>query len=788
MKKEIAFKFNRLFRRFSGLVLLNISGLSLGLASVIFIAIWVSHELSYDRFYEKADRIYRIESLINFTGDPSIWTITPAPVANSLLIDFPEVEETVVLQAGHQRAIKVDDKLFTAENLFYTNHSYFNIFSAKAISGDRSRLLAGPNEIVLSKRMAKVLFGDIDPVGKSVLFDNTDLLTVSGVIEDSPTNTHLKVDFLVPFLLLEKNGNDLKSWGRIDFITYILLKEQADANQFNNKLSAYWQTKIKGFSGTLFINPLTRLYLYRDPGFKSIKFPVTDKGPITRVILFSVIGFVLLIIACINFINLSTAFASQRAKEIGVRKVNGAGRTNLIFQLFGESLLQTSLATAIAIVLVILLLPLFVRVSGLEFRLSQLFSLKNILIYLILTIVTGFISGVYPALILSSFSPAKVIRPMPEDGMQGAGLRKILFVVQFGLAIIFIFCILVINRQISFMRQSELGFDKNRVMTIYPHIRPEKIDAIAEQIEKIPGVSKVALGGNVPVNMGNFNTINKWDGNMSGKPLMFFMMQVDDKYLDLLDIRIKEGREFFKGTISPEVIINETAVKRMEMEAPLGKVMWMGNVRYTIIGIVKDFHFHTLKEEIKPVFIYKNKDWWSKRIFVKLEPGNHFQIVGKIVELVEKNSPGFPANYIFLDQETDKYYDNERKLSTLINAATILSIIISCIGLFSLTAFTIRKKRKEIGIRKAYGATVPSIMMKLQKDYGKLVLISSLISLPAGYCIMRQWLNSYANHVMITPAFFLAAFLIIIMISALTLIFHTVKAANMNPSDTLRNE
>jgi putative ABC transport system permease protein len=456
--------------------------------------------------------------------------------------------------------------------------------------------------------------------------------------------------------------------------------------------------------------------------------------------------------------------------------------------LFGESMFQTFLATAAALVIVILLLPVFVKVSGVEFNISKLFSFRNISIYLILTLFTGFISGLYPALILSSFNPVKVFKPMTEDASQGSGLRKILVVIQFGLAIIFIFSILVINQQISYMQQTNLGFDKERVMTLYPHVKPETADVIAEQIEKVPGVNKVALGGNVPVNMGNFNTINKWDGNISGKPLMFFMMQVDDKYLDLLDIRISEGRQFFKGTIGNEVIINETAVKKMEMKEPLGKVIWMGDVRYTIIGIVKDFHFHKLKDEIKPVFIYKNKNWWVKMIFVKLEPGNHFQTVGKIVELVEKNSPGFPANYIFLDQETDKYYENESKLSTLINAATILAIVISCIGLFSLTAFTIRKKQKEIGIRKAYGATIPAMLIMLQKDFGKLVLISSLIALPSGYYIISQWLNSYANHVKLTPVYFLASILIIVMISALTLVFHTIKAANMNPADTLRNE
>jgi len=788
MKRESVFKINKLFRRFNGLVILNISGLALGLASVIFIAIWCSHELSYDRFFKNAERIYRVESLINFSGDPSVWTITPAPVAKSILADFPEVQDAVVLRHGQQRAIKVDDKLFTAENLYYTDHSYFNIFSTNIISGERSQLLKGPDEIVISRKIAGVLFGDEDPIGKSVLFNNTELLTVTGVMENSPTNTHLKVDYLVPFILLEEEGNDLESWGRIDFITYILLKEQTDASQFNNKLSVYWQTKIKGLSGTLFINPLTRLYLYRDPGFESIKYPYTDRGPVTRVILFSIIGLVLLLIACINFINLSTAFASQRAKEIGVRKVNGASRTNLVFQLFGESLFQTFLSTLAALVMVILFLPVFVKVSGVEFDLPKLFSLKNILIFLILTLFTGFISGIYPALILSSFNPVKVIKPSPEDGFQGSGLRKTLVVIQFGLAIIFIFSILIINRQIRYMQQSDLGFDKERVMAMYPHMKPEKIDAIAEQIEKVAGVQNVALGGNVPVNMGNFNTITKWDGNISGKPLMFFMMQVDDKYLDLLDIKITEGRQFFKGTIGTEVVINETAVKKMELEEPLGKVIWLGDVRYTIVGIVKDFHFHKLKEEVKPVFIYKNKEWWSKRVFVKLEPGNHFQTIGKIVELLEKSSPGFPVNYIFLDQETDKYYDNERKLSTLINAATIISIVISCIGLFSLTAFTIRKKRKEIGVRKAYGATIPAVLIMLQKDFGKLILISSLIALPAGYFIIKQWLNSYANHVRVNPVYFLSTIAIIIMISALTLVFHTVKAASLNPADTLRNE
>jgi ABC-type antimicrobial peptide transport system permease subunit len=788
MENNYTGRFSKAFRKFNKLVLFNIFGLSLGVASVIYIAIWVTHELSYDRFFPDSDRIYRVESLINFSGDPTVWTITPAPVADAVKSDFPEVEDAVVMQRGFQRAVKVEDKLFTAENLYFTDHSYFNVFSPAILSGNPSELLTRPGEIIISRKVAGILFGGEEPRGKTVLFNNHDVLTVSGVIEDSPENTHLRIDYLVHFSLLKKEAQDLESWGRIDFMTYILLKRQADAVQFNEKLAGYWATKNKGFSGTLFINPLTRLYLYRDPGVGNVKYPYSDKGPITRVILFSVIGFVLLLIACINFINLSIALASQRAKEIGIRKVNGAGRKDLVFHLFGESLLQTLVATIAAILIVVGLLPVFSGITGVNFTVADLFSLKNILIYIILTVFTGIISGLYPAVVLASFNPLKVIKPMPEDIVQGTGLRKILVIIQFGLSFIFIFCILVINKQLSFMQKSDLGFDKERVMVLYPRVKPESIEAIADEIEKFPGVKDVAIGGNVPVNMGNFNTIKRWDGNDAGTPLMFYMMQVDDRYLDLLDIRLKDGRKFFKGTIGNEVIVNETAVRKMEMEAPLGKIIWLGDVRYTIVGVVKDFHFHRLKEEVKPVFIFKRKEWWMKMIFVKLEPGDHMKVVDDISGLIKKSAPGYPASYIFLDQEAEKYYDNERRLSTLVNAATIMSIIISCIGLFSLTAFTIRKRRREIGVRKAYGATITSVLLLLQKEFSVLVLLSSLIAIPAGYYIANRWLSSYASHITITPMYFLASILIILLVAALTLIFHSFRAANLNPAETLKNE
>ncbi|MCJ7820814.1 MAG: ABC transporter permease, partial [Bacteroidales bacterium] len=431
---------------------------------------------------------------------------------------------------------------------------------------------------------------------------------------------------------------------------------------------------------------------------------------------------------------------------------------------------------------------LYNRISGLNLGIAQLFSISRIAGFLGLALLTGIIAGVYPSLILSSFSPVKVIRPLPGETTQGSGLRKILVVMQFTLSVIFIFCIVVMNRQISYMQKKNLGFNKERVMVIYPTTSVEKIDILAEQIEKRPGVSEVALGGNVPVRMGNFTTLRKWDGNVSGKALKFHKMQVDDRYLGLLGIELIEGKEFIAGAIGNEVIINESAVKKMEMEDPVGKMIWMGETRYTIIGVVKDFHFHKLKDEVLPVFIYKNQEWWSKRIFVKLEPGDYSGLVDRSVRLVNESTPGFPARYIFLDTEIERYYDEERRLSTLVNAATVLSIVISCIGLFSFTAFTIRRRRKEIGLRKAYGATAATVLFLLQKEFGMLVLTASLIALPAGYFIMKRWLSSYSYHIDLNPLYFLATLSLIITIAALTLIYHTLRAANLNPADTLRNE
>ena len=778
----------RIIRRFNGIVFLNMAGLALGLTGVIFISFWISHELSFDRFHEDSGRIYRIESLIDFTGEPFVWQVAPAPVGENIMKDFPEVESALRMKGTYMPVIKSENEIFEAENLYYTTEEFFNMFSFELKSGEKMRVFDDPYSVVISQSKAKMIFGDTNPLGRNITLNNNHLLTVTGVMADPPSNTHLKVDYLVPFSLLDRKAEGLDKWGMFNFSTYITLKNGVDPESFNKKLSGYLKTKDEDTPGKLFLNPVTRIYLYNDPGFESMIYPSSDRGPISRVILFSVIAIVLLLIACINFINLSTAMGAERYREIGVRKVSGASRNELIIQLFGESFMQTFLSLVLALVIIILTLPVFNNITGLDFTLNNLLERGKILMILLITIVTALMAGAYPAFVLSSYKPLRVLKANNGNQTSGLGLRKILVITQFVLAVLFIFSILVMNRQIRYMQQINLGFDEEQVLVIYPESASSEIDIMAEEIAGIPGVIDVATGGNVPVNMGNWQVIERWDGNINNKILKFHQMQVDDNYIDLLGMEVVEGRQLMAGPPRAEVVLNQAAVRMMEMNEPIGKSIWKNDIQYRIVGVVRDFHFRKLKDEVQPVFIYKDKDWWVKRIFVKLQPGNNFRLTDRITGVVKMYEPENPVRYIFLDEQVNMYYNDEKRLSKLINIASLMIIIISSIGLFSLTAFAARKKSKEIGIRKAHGASSSGLLVMLQKQFGSLVLISSAIALPVAYFIIKKWLESYAYHIKISPLFFILTFLIIIIIASSTILFHTIRTARLNPADTLRDE
>ena len=788
MKRAHALNYFWPIKKQNGHILLNIIGLSLSLASVLFITIWIRHQLSFESFNEKADRVFRVETLLTFAGEPVVWDVVPGAAPMAMKQDFPEIDDIVIMRATFQPAIAVDDKLFELENLFYSTDSYFNIFSVRLVHGGLDNLLDRPGSVVISERASSKLFGNDDPIGKTILLNNEDLLTVTGVMENPRTNTHLKVDFLVSFSLLVQKDSFVDNWGDYMYISYLLLNPKVDANDFNNKLDGYIQSKEPRRQGRYMINPIKRINLYRDSGFESPVYPSNEEEPISSVILFGVIGIMLLLIASINFINLSTAYSTERAREIGIKKVNGASRLNLIFHLFHETLGQAFLAMIIAIMLMIALLPVFCKVSGLFINISSLFMPGNVLAYLLVTLVMAIFAGFYPAIVLSSYGPIKALKPQPIDKTQGAALRKILVVIQFTLATGFIFCTIIMNRQLHFMQQKDIGFSKENIMVLYPKGTMENSRALARQIKDVPGVIDVGIGSDMPVRLGYWTTINRWDGNWAEEVLKFHRIEVDEKYMDILGFDMERGSKLGNDIGGLKVIVNESGIKAMGMEDPLGKGLWLNSIRYTIVGVVKDFHFRKLSEEVLPLFFIMPENIRAKKIFIKFVPGSQLDVVAQVTRFMTDFNPGFPARYTFLNDEIRLYYQDEERLNSLISITTILTIIISTIGLFSLTAFSIRKRKKEIGIRKGHGATTTNLMYLLLRDFFPLLMIAASIAFPIGYYVMGRWLETYAYHIIISSSYFIFSAVLIAFIASLTIISHVVKIANINPVESLRSE
>lgn len=779
-------------RLFNGITWLNIAGLSLGLTGILFLAFWITHELSYDRFHNDHKRIYRVESLVNIGGERAVWDVAPAPAAEALKRDFREVEMSVVMQKGYSPVLKVGAEVFNENNLFYSSPSFFDMFSFRLLAGNRSEVLAEPYSVVISESVAERFFGSTNPLGKTILLDNRYLLTISGILEKTPSNSHLKIDYLVPLSLLAEKGINLEKWGNIDYITYIKLADNVNPEQFNKKIGSYLDDKSLNGKATLFLKPLDRIHLYNDPGFESFSTGQNKGGPITRVILFALTGFGILLLACINFINLATATAAGRSREIGVKKVLGAGRKDLIIRTFGESILQTMISMMIAFLMTILFAPVFERITGIEITEWNILNLKYIAVSVLLMLVTGLLAGTYPAIVISSFNPVKVLKPSVNNGSRGVGLRKSLVIFQFLLTIMFVFSISVINRQVHYLQIKNPGFEREGIMVI-GFSRGTGSDAnyhaLMSEISRIPGVEGVAMGGGIPVNMGNFNTFSKWTGNETDKTLRFNMLQVDEQdYLDLLGIKIVSGRELSRGRINNEILINETAARQMGMEDPQGKMINGYGNTYTIVGVVKDFYFRKLDEEINPVIIYKNNEWWMRKILVRLNPGERSVTAERISSLVKEFTPDFPVKYSFLDEEVRSYYNDERNLGLLIDAATFLSLVISCIGLFGLSAYTTRSRYREIGLRKALGATPAGLLALLSRDYIVMVIIASAIALPSGYWMISRWLAEYAVRINITWQFFILTVLSVTCLSLLTVAIHTIRAAFLDPARTLREE
>jgi ABC-type antimicrobial peptide transport system permease subunit len=718
---------------------------------------------------------------MNFSGQgeyPKVWTVTPAVLAPTLKEEFPEVEEAVRLKSYYGVLIQHERNFHYETGFYFASSSLFDVFSFDFVLGDPDSSFRDPFSVVITEEMREKYFGQDNPLGKSLLVNKSQVYTVTGVIRNMPRNTHLQAGFFAPFEAYFSLGEHWDDWGRYDFPTYVLLRKRDAAGEFGEKIFSYIQ-KHKSESNTkLLLQPIRKIHLYS----------VDGGGSISYVYILSLIGFIVLLVACINFINLSTARASQRGKEVGVRKTVGAKRMELVRQLLGESLLFAVCAFFAGLVLVMLLISPFNNLSGKAFTLGSIFQKDIILGLMAIVLFTGMVSGSYPAFYLTSFHPVNIMRGSFKKGKSDASLRKVLVVAQFSISIVLIISTFVIFSQVRYIQYKNLGFDREHI--VYIRLNKEtkaNIDVIQDELRRNPHILGTAAADRVPVNQGNFTTITRWDGQNSEKRLMFHVMSVDENYIDLLGLKMARGSKFRKGTSGDEIVVNEEAVRQMEMDSPLGKKIHFWRTSGIITGIIKDYHFKPLHTNIRPLIITRNSRWYSL-LLCKIGPGRVEQTLNDIKAVFSKIAPDYPFVYRFLDESIDNLYSSERRTGLIMNVFTLLTVLTSCLGLFGLAAFTAQNRKKEIGIRKVLGASVVKIVSLLSSEFSRLVLLSNIIAWPIGFYIMSRWLRNYSYKIHLSLWIFVLAAVTAFVIALLTVSYQSIRASTANPVDSLKYE
>jgi ABC-type antimicrobial peptide transport system permease subunit len=781
----------RNIKRYKGYSSINIIGLAVGLACCILILLWVQDELSYDRFHAQADDLYRAVTEYQKTEPVTHYWPVCAPLAPALKEDYPEIlRATRFTRLRRGQLVKYGDKSLLETQICLTDPDFFKMFTFPLVQGDSGSVLSDPNSLVLTEEIAIKYFGSENPLGKTLNINNEYDFTVTGVMKNVPHNSHFKFDFLVPFIRIEDFEQDwavLDNWTLSGFASYFLLQKNTSLEELNHKIKDYLVKHGAESKDLLYLQPLKDIHLYSS----HIQFGIEGQGNIKYVYIFSVVAFFILIIACINFMNLATARASNRAKEVGLRKVVGARRPQLIGQFFCESVLMASLSLILAVVLVELFLPAFRNLSGKPLESGSSSNINILLAVVVMTLITGFLSGTYPALFLSSLRPVKVLKGKLKTEGRGYIFRKILVVSQFSLSILLIICTVLVSNQVDYMRNRKLGLDKEQV--VYIPIRSElveKYDPLKIELLKNTGIRNVAASSNIP-SYGVILTLDyiTWEGKDPENTTVLHATSAGYDFIETLNMEMIEGRSFSKEYPTDEnaVVINETARNKIGMEDPVGKRLMLNETELPIIGIVKDYHFKSLHSEIEPLLLI-NAPSLYRYILIKLDSGDIPSTLANTESTWKTFFPDTPFEYHFLDEAYDKLYRTEQRMGTLFNYFTGLAIFISCLGLFGLASFMAEKRTKEIGIRKVLGASVSGVVILLNKEFIKWVLIANVIAWPVAYYAMSQWLQGFAYRTNMGVWNFTLAALAAFAIAVATVSFQSIKAATANPADSLRYE
>jgi len=764
---------------------INIAGLTLGLAIGILILLWVQDELSFDTFHRNAKNIYRLDIQGGTGTTKQIFDFGVAPIAQLAKQELPDVTgATRFTYDVNFSMYKYQDKVFGDERVIFSDPTLFSMFDFPLIEGNNSKPFPDDNTVVITKTTAHKFFGDADPIGKVIIADDKQNFTVSGVINDMPKNSDFQLDMILPmsyhFKAMLAQGQDMNNnFGTLNYPAFLQLKPGASIKDIEAKiLKIHLKHSPGDTDASYLLQPLTKMHLYNAD--------LSDKG-IGTVRIFIAIAILILVIACINYVNLSTARSMLRSKEISMRKIVGAAKFHLFLQFIIETALLFVIAAVLAIVVAYILMPVFNNISGKQ----MVFDLADYHIWLVILCTIGgtlTASSIYPALLLSSFEPLKALKGKISTGIGDVMFRKILVVAQFSFSIILIIGTIVITSQLRYIHSKDLGYNKEHVFSFWMRDAAPHYEAVKAELLKQPGIGGVTRSNQNIVRFGGFTGSADWDGKDPKENLIMHEISVDKDFISFFKMKMLDGTSFTGAPIdTAHFILNETAIKETGIKDPVGKRFSMHGVKGTIMGVVKDFHYASMREKITPAVFYYHPQYF-RTIYIKTTGKDAAQAVAAAGRQFKQYNGQYPFGYAFLDEIFNNLYKGEQREATLFDYFSGITIFISCLGLLGLAAYTAQVRTREIGVRKVLGATVSGITVMLSMDFLKLVFIAIVIATPVAWYAMNKWLQDFAYRINIQWWVFAVAGILAILIAFATISFQAVKAALMNPVKSLRSE
>lgn len=785
----------RNFKKHKVYSFINVAGLAIGIACSLFVFLFVWDELRYDRFHEKADRIYRIAQYIHIEDRVDSALPTPPILADTLLQDFPQIEAAARIKQDSWSIVKYGENRFEEVNIYGVDSSFFEVFSFKLIQGDPKTVLSDPNTVVLTPSTAQKYFGGHNPIGQ-VLTIGQDEFTVTGIIEETPRNSHFHFDFLTSISTYPRSRST--GWFEGFCATYIVLSQGESPAKLESQFPDFvFKYMFGGKAGSnrmfkdwkYFLQPLTGIHLNSHLLIGEFE----PNSHMAYVYIFSVIAVFILLIGCINFVNLSTARAGIRAREVGIRKVVGSNRSQLIRQFLGESLLFSLLAFALSIILMAVFLPAYQSLIGKVIPIQEFMTISVFVSLVILVFAIGIGSGLYPAVVLSSFKPAVIVKGsgFGTQRFRSSALRKGLIVFQFTISIFLFIGMGVVYQQTEYFQNKHLGFDREHVIVVKnANLLGDNMSAFKAELLQYPDIERVSATSSLPGRNTSLRFVT-FEGEEEGVVLSMF--DCDQDFMDTLKLQMAEGRFFSKehSTDSRAVIINQETARQLGWSQPIGKTIRVSNENYSVIGVLEDFHYSSMHEKIAKLgILYIGEDRMGNAdlFAVRVRPADIRNILQMITRTWDSFSPPLPLEYSFLDQDYARLYAAEMRMKNIAAAFSMLAILVSSMGLFGLAAFTAEQRRKEFGVRKILGASIADILALMSKDFLRWVVIANAVAWPAAYLATRQWLQNFAYRIPIRIEVFLLSGLFALIIAGLTVSYQSIKAATADPVDSLRYE